>query len=449
MNPPNVQYISECFIKPKSSADEEETKQPIIHLAPWDVAMLSSHYIQKGLLFVKPSSMNDQENTVQPLLEKLKESLSLTLAHFYPLTGRLATSKQENPPHYSVYIDNNNSPGARFIHAAVNLSVSDILSPVDVPLVVQSFFDHDRAINQDGHTLSLLSIQVTELIDGIFIGCSINHVVVDGTSYWHFFNAWSDIFMTNNSSISRPPPVLNRYSHVLNLPFTHHDQFVGRYEAPPFRERIFHLSAESVAKLKGKANGECQSQTNRISSLQSVSALIWRCITRTRRLPYDQETSCRMAVNNRTRIEPPLPEGYFGNSIQTVRGIAKAGELVEKGLGWAAWRLREAVANHTDKAVREWMEEWLQKPFTYQLGRFFDPCSVMVGSSPRFEMFGNEFGMGRAVAIRSGYANKFDGKVTTYPGYEGGGSMDLEVCLSPESMRDLESDREFMDAVCI
>ncbi|XP_028107299.1 uncharacterized acetyltransferase At3g50280-like [Camellia sinensis] len=446
MNPPNVQYISECFIKPKSSADKEETKQPIIHLAPWDLTMLSIHYIQKGLLFVKPSSMNDQENTVQALLERLKESLSRTLVPFYPLAGRLATSKQENPPHYYVYIDNHNSPGAKFIHATVNLTVSDILSPVDVPQVVQSFFDHDRAINHDGHTMSLLSIQVTELVDGIFIGCSINHVVVDGTSYWHFFNTLSDIFMTNNSSISRPP-ILNRYSPVLNLPFTHHDQFISRHEAPPLRERIFHISSESVKKLKAKANAE--QQTNTISSLQSVSALIWRCITRARSLPCDQETSCRMAVNNRTRIEPPLPEEYFGNSIQIVSGIAKAGELLKQGLGWAAWRLREVVANHNDKAVRESMEAWMKTPFIIHMGQFSDPCSIMVGSSPRFEMFGNEFGMGKAVAIRSGYANKFDGLVMAFPGYEGGGSMDLEVCLLPESMNDLESDGEFMGAVCI
>ncbi|KAI8024269.1 putative acetyltransferase [Camellia lanceoleosa] len=118
--------------------------------------------------------MNDQENTVQVLLERLKESLSLTLD---PLAGWLATSKQENPPHYSIYIDNDNSPGAKFIHAAVNLTVSDMLSPVDVPLVVQSVFDHDRAINHDGHTLSLLSIQLTELVDGIFIGFGISSIL--------------------------------------------------------------------------------------------------------------------------------------------------------------------------------------------------------------------------------------------------------------------------------
>ncbi|KAL7260690.1 hypothetical protein ACSBR1_006370 [Camellia fascicularis] len=91
----------------------------------------------------------------------------------------------------------------------------------------------------------------------------------------------------------------------------------------------------------------------------------------------------------------------------------------------------------------------MKTPLITRTGEFFDPCGILVSSSPRFKMYENEFGMGRAVAIRSGYANKLDGKVMMYQGYEGGGSMDLEVCLLPESMRDLESDGEFMDAVCM
>ncbi|KAE9458737.1 hypothetical protein C3L33_09359, partial [Rhododendron williamsianum] len=107
-------------------------------------------------------------------------------------------------------------------------------------------------------------------------------------------------------------------------------------------------------------------------------------------------------------MDLPLPAEYFGNLIQTVRGKASAGELLEHGFRWAVWQLHEAVAGHCDAAVREWV----------------------------------------AVAVRSGYANKFDGKVTSYQGHEGGGSMDLEVCLPPETMAVLESDGEFMGASC-
>ncbi|KAJ7958181.1 HXXXD-type acyl-transferase family protein [Quillaja saponaria] len=450
-HPPTVRVVSECFIKPKYAT--EESKKPY-YLTAWDLAMLSAHYIQKGLLFKKPVTVphNQQDYFVNSFLDRLKQSLSLTLVHFYPLSGRLVTQKNENPQSYFVFVDCNNSPGAKFIHAILNMTISDILSPIDVPQVVQSFFYHDRAVNHDGHTMPLLTIQVTELVDGIFIGCSMNHCIADGTSYWHFFNMWSEIFQlaqvfdNNDLPISRPPLLTpwfpDGHGPILNLPFKHHDEFISRYEAPELRERIFHFSAETIAKLKAKANSE--SNTNKISSFQSLSALVWRCITRARRLPNNQTTTCKLAADNRTRLEPPLSPDYFGNSHYPVAAEAKAGELLQNNIGWAAWKLNTAVTELKDKVVREVLEAWPKSPFVYQLGRFFNPYTVMMGSSPRFSMYGNEFGLGKAVAIRCGYANKFNGKVTSIPGYEGGGSIDLEVCLPPYAMNALESDEEFM-----
>ncbi|KAK8601180.1 hypothetical protein V6N13_059100 [Hibiscus sabdariffa] len=448
MDPSTVRVISECFVRPQNVS--EESKQPF-YLTTWDLSMLSVQYIQKGLLYAKPPPEDCGENLINNILERLRTSLSVALFHFYPLAGRLATRKEESPPSYAVFVDCNNSPGAKFIHAAADISVSDIVSPTYVPLVVQSFFDHDRAINYDGQTRPLLSIQVTELVDGVFIGCSMNHAVGDGTTFWHFFNTLSEIFQSqdDNTKISRPP-VFERwfpegYGPLLKLPFTRQEEFISRFEAPQLLERIFHFSTESIAKLKERANTEYK--TTKISSFQSLSAFVWRAIIRARRFPSEMVTGCRLAVNNRSRLEPPLSPDYFGNSIQTVRAVTTAGELLENDLGWAAWKLHQAVVNHTDKSVRDFVNDWLRSPFVYQISQLFDPQSVMMGSSPRFNKYGNEFGLGKALTLRSGYAHKFDGKVSSYPGREGGGSIDLEVCLPPSSMNALESDEEFMASV--
>ncbi|KAG5613022.1 hypothetical protein H5410_024303 [Solanum commersonii] len=393
---PTVQYVSDCFIKPLY--DSEELKKPV-YLSSWDLAMLSFQYIQKGLLFTKPSSFQ-----LNPLLQMLKESLSITLVHFYPLAGRFKTLKQENPPLYTIFIGCVNSP---------------------------------------------------ELIDGVFIGCSVNHAVTDGSSFWHFFNSFSEVFKANNGQKQSIPisksPNFNHWfpkghGPIINLPYTHHDQFTSRHESPNMRERFFHFSAESLKKLKAKANQEFNCNTIKISSLQALSAHMWRCITRVRKFPSDQLTSCGMLVNNRARLDPPLPENYFGNCIQTVRRNASVGKLLENNLGWAAWELHQAVVNHKNKEIREWVEK-LECGVVYQLGSFCDPCSIVIGSSPRFDMYGNEFGFGKGVALRSGYAHKFDGKVSLYEGIEADGSMDLEVCLLPDFMASLETDKEFMDSL--
>uniref|UniRef100_A0A803LTZ4 HXXXD-type acyl-transferase family protein n=1 Tax=Chenopodium quinoa TaxID=63459 RepID=A0A803LTZ4_CHEQI len=409
MNSATVKHVSECFIKPKYEV--QEAKQPY-YLAPMDLAMLNFHYIQKGLLFIKPSHINDQEFSADKLLQSLKESLSLTLVHFYPLAGKLATRISKNRHECLVFVDCKKGPGAKFIYATLDMTISDILSPVDVPPVVQSLFDHDRAINHDGHKRPLLSIQVTELKDGVFIGCSMNHVVVDGTSYWHFWKIWSEIHRANGKQllVSRLPNhkrwFPDGYGPVIPLPFTHPKEF-------------------------------------------SLSALVWRSTVRANCLPEDQITNCRFAANNRQRLDPPLPPEYVGNCVTALITTTTAGELLGHNLGWAASLLHQSVVNHSDKTVHKFIIGWLQSPFVYQPGKMFEPYSVMMGSSPRFDMYGNEFGLGKAVAVRSGYANKYVGKVTAYPGYEGGGSVDLEICLPPKSMSALESDEEFMSAATI
>lgn len=69
--------------------------------------------------------------------------------------------------------------------------------------------------------------------------------------------------------------------------------------------------------------------------------------------------------------------------------------------------------------------------------------------SPRFDMYGNQFGLEKPVTVCNGPGNKAIGVVCAWPGYEGGGSIDLEICLPPDSMKALETDAEFMAAVSL
>ncbi|KAF8030564.1 hypothetical protein BT93_E2869 [Corymbia citriodora subsp. variegata] len=318
-----IRYISDCLIKPRRLPPH--SSRPL-HLAPWELVLLSVHYIQKGLLFPLPPRCLDRPAFILSFLEKLRRSLSSALSHFYPLAGRLATLRQTDPPLHAVFVDCSNSPGARFIHAAaLNVSVADILRPTYVPSIVQSFFDHNWAVNHDGHSLSLLSAQVTELADGIFIGLSMNHVIGDGTSFWLFFNSWSEIFQAQERGeddvvqLSRPP-VLTRWfpeNHPgpISLPYADDpSSFHPQYQVPDLRERVFHFSADAIAGLKAEANRQCG--TTKISSFQSLTALVWRCITRARCVPLGQVTSCQMLSNNRARLDPPSRRNTLGTRSQ-------------------------------------------------------------------------------------------------------------------------------------
>ncbi|KAG9450766.1 hypothetical protein H6P81_010731 [Aristolochia fimbriata] len=446
---PSLRYISTCLINPDPAPLHQNQ---IIDLASWDIAMLSSHHIQNGLLYHNPPRFDP------PLIDRLKASLACTLSFFYPLAGRLITQKitAESDHHLVVYIDCRKGTGAEFIHAeARDLAVSDVLDPTDVPDVVKSFFPYPHAINHDGHSLPLLSVQFTELKDGVFVGCNFNHVVGDGVSFWNFFNAWDQMARTGEICHHKVPIIdrvfLDSKRLPLSLPFSDLNPHLHRHVPPPLRERIFHFSAETIKRLKREANADQQGIINAsnsdISSFQSLCALVWQSVTRARpRLHADQKTNCRLAVDNRSRVDPALSSDYFGNCIQVLTATTTVRELLSNGFGSAARLIHASVAGHTDMAVRETAKKWVEAPYIYSLS-MFDACSVMVGSSPRFDTYGCEFGCGKAVAVRGGYANKYDGKVSAYPGREGGGSVDLEVCLLPASMALLEKDTDFMEAV--
>ncbi|KAK1312332.1 putative acetyltransferase [Acorus calamus] len=413
---PVVKIISKCTVTPSTPSTLGHLK-----LSVSDLPMLSCHYIQKGLLFPDPPI------PIERFLSLLKSSLSLTLSHFPALAGNLSTD-----PTSGVISISCSDSGAHFIHAnADSLSLSDILSDA------RPLFALDGAVSHDGHRLPISAFQVTVLSDGLFVAASVNHAVTDGTSFWNFFNSWSEI--TRAVSAGGAASV-----------------------------RIFHFSREAVQELKSIANDPhdddddrsisaeimgksgndtWQTQKSVISSFQSLSALLWRGVTRARRLSRERETTFRMAVNCRARVEPKVSPNYFGNAIQSIPTVASVGSLLEKrGHRWAAEQLRRSVAAHDNEKVVRGVRDFEKDPKCFPLGNP-DGTGVTMGSSPWFPMYDNDFGWGRPLAVRSGRANKFDGKISAFPGRDVIGSVDLEVCLSPETMARLEMDEEFMHYV--
>ncbi|CAI0424345.1 unnamed protein product [Linum tenue] len=432
--------ISKCTVIPPLKPTPAAVKT--LKLSVSDLPMLSCHYIQKGVLLPRPPYSSTD------LITFLKHSLSLALSHFPALAGRLVTD-----PTGHVHISCNDA-GVEFIHAkAGHLFLRDILTSGDVPEFVKEFFPFDNTISYSGHSRALAAIQFTELADAVFIGCVVNHAVTDGTSFWHFFNTFAE-FCKGAQKISNPPDFSRKtvFNSPAVLKFPAGGPKVTFSGDVPLRERVFHFSREAILKLKQRANSSTSNAAAvnlieiLVSSFQSLSAQLWRSVTRARNLPPTKMTTFRMAVNCRHRLEPRLHPYYFGNAIQSIPTLAPAGELLANDLGWGADLLHKNVVAHGDATVRKGVANWEKDPRLFPLGNF-DGASITMGSSPRFPMYNNDFGWGRPLAIRSGKANKFDGKISAFPGREGNGTVDLEVVLAPETMAGLEKDEEFMQYV--
>ncbi|XP_057418162.1 protein ENHANCED PSEUDOMONAS SUSCEPTIBILITY 1-like [Lotus japonicus] len=438
-----IRVISSSTIQAPPSQNGGDSAQRI-DLPPWDLQFLLLETIQKGLLF----------HTKNHQIHHLQHSLSSTLAFFPPLAGRLVITRHHDNNNHTTTATSHitcNNAGALFVHAAAeNTSVADILQPNYVPPIVHSFFPLNGAKNHEGTSQPLLAVQVTELLDGIFIGFTVNHSVADGKSFWLFINSWAEIsrgFLKPSKS-----PVFQRWlphniEVPIRFPFTEKQEAQQCSEkilnAPP--ERIFHFTKEKIVELKAKANMEAN--TNRVSSLQAVLTHLWRSVIRCKQVDPEEEVSYFLIIGARPRMVPPLPEDYFGNAALFGGVTVKAGELVvEGGLGKCAMELNKMVSLYSDEMVKKEYECWVRTPKLHLLDGVTGGHSLATSSSPRFDVYGNDFGWGKPVAVRSGGANKRHGKITVFAGAEEG-SIDIEVCLPIEILEALGNDPEFTHTI--
>ncbi|KHN18660.1 Putative acetyltransferase [Glycine soja] len=436
-----VQVISTTTIKAPPSHNNHDSVQKI-DLTPWDLQFLPIETIQEGLLFRNKHTKNQ--------IEHLQHSLSSTLAFFPPLAGRLVILQHHDNTVSSHIVCNN--AGALFVHAvADNTTVVDILQPKYVPPIVCSFFPLNGVKNHEGTSQPLLAVQVTELVDGIFVAVTINHIVADGKSFWHFVNSWAEI-SRGIPKISKIP-FFERFFPVgidraIRFPFTkveekEEGEHSQNLEPKTLSERVFHFTKRKISELKSKANAEAN--TDKISSLQAVLTLLWRAVSRCKHMGPQEEVHFVLLIGVRARMIPPLEEDYFGNAILAGRVTMKAGELLEGGLGKGALEINKMISLHSHEKVKNHYESLARTPMLSTPG-IGAANSLMISSSPRFDIYGNDFGWGKPVAVRSGDANIGNGKVTVFAGSKED-SIDIHVSLPYEILEAMGNDPEFVDAI--
>lgn len=297
-----------------------------------------------------------------------------------------------------------------------------------------------------------MNLQLTKLKDGLVMGCAFNHAILDGTSTWHFMSSWAEI-CKGAHSISVPPFLERtkaRNTRVkLNLSqpsdAPEHAKSATNGDAakpePPLREKVFKFTESAIDQIKSKANAGNAEKP--FSTFQSLSAHVWRAVTRARDLAAEDYTVFTVFADCRKRVDPPMPESYFGNLIQAIFTVTAAGLVVGSPVEFGAGLIRTAIESHNAEAINKRNEEWESKPIIFQYKDAGVNC-VAVGSSPRFKVYEVDFGWGGPEVVRSGLNNRFDGMVYLYPGKSGGRSIDVEISLEGKAMERLEKDKEFL-----
>jgi len=143
-----------------------------------------------------------------------------------------------------------------------------------------------------------------------------------------------------------------------------------------------------------------------VSKFVVACAFVWVCLVKTRhRSDYeeeDKEEYFRFAADCRDRLEPPVPETYFGNCLTLCFAMLKRKELMgEGGFVNAVNVMRRAVSDVKSDLFKD-AEKW-RETFTrmFALG-----STLIVTGSPKFTVYETDFGFGKPKKVEMVHSMK-------------------------------------------
>lgn len=301
---------------------------------------------------------------------------------------------------------------------------------------------------QDGNRL--YSMQVTYFkCGGVSLGVGMQHQAADGFSGLHFVNTWSD--MARGLDLTIPPFIDRTLLKARDPPRPAFDHI--EYKPPPAMKStnaqsgqestahavgIYKLTREQLNILKAK----CKEDGNTVnySSYEMLSGHVWRCVCKARGLSDDQDTKLYIATDGRSRLQPPLPPGYFGNVIFTATPLAVAGDLVSKPTWYAASRIHDALSRMDNEYLRSALDYLELQPNLSALVRgphTFRCPNLGITSWVRLPIHDADFGWGRPIFMGPG-GIFCEGLAFTLPSPTNDGSLSVAIGLQPEHLKAFE-----------
>ncbi|KAM6552713.1 hypothetical protein CsatB_013475 [Cannabis sativa] len=447
-----MEMVMKMEIKEKTMVKPAtETPRHVLWTSNLD-QLVPKHIHIPTIYFYKPlSSATDDKDFFDPV--KLKDALSKVLVPFYPVAGRLVDSS--NPNGGRIEIDCNGE-GVLFVVAQTNSMVDDFgdFKPSPKLRALAPIVDYSIDIS----SYPLLLLQVTYFkCGGVSLGVAMDHHVVDGISAVHFLNSWSDI--ARGVDLKSPPFIDRTMLCARNPPKPIFDHIEYKPPLPMIKTTtssscesqvdvaIYKLTNEQLKTLKAK----CVSYTNgddknkpRYTTYEILAGHVWRCVCKARKLSNDQETKLYTLVDGRSRLQPPLPPGFFGNTIFSATPIVKAGELLEsnENTWYAVNQIHSTLKRIDDCYLRSALDYLELQPNLSALSRgshTFRSPNLGIISWIRLPFYDLDFGWGRPIFVGPSTI-LYDGLtyLLSSPSYDEDGSLLVAIGLQHEHMKAFE-----------
>ncbi|KAM2182769.1 hypothetical protein COP2_034097 [Malus domestica] len=430
----------------KVSVRESTMVKPVEEMPPRALWLSNLDLVRRvnhtpSVYFYKPDQ-NCRSDFFDPAV--LKHALSKALVLFYPLAGRLKQNVQNGG---RLEIDCN-AEGVLFVVAETTSVDLDYLGNFAPTYEFSSLIPSvDSSVGLSSYPL--LVVQVTRFkCGGVALGVGMAHCVADGVSGFHFVNTWSDMARGNLDDLTNIPPYMDRtllcardppQLNVEYQPFATTTKPLSNAKDDGGVENttisVFKLTRNQLNILKAKSKED--GNTINYSTYEILAGHVWKCASMARELPVDQKSKLHVVVDGRSRLQPPLPLGFFGNVIVTATLISTAGDLQSKPTWYASSCIHNVLSKINDNYFRSAVDFIELQPDRSALvrgaGSLRSP-NLGITSWVRLPTYDADFGWGRPIFVGP-CGIPFEGKAFVLGSATNDGSLSVVICLQSEHMK--------------